>query len=405
MNVEFIKAINVLQEEKQIDKEELFQAIELSICNAYKKTNSNHNDNIMVHIDRETGDMDLIENLNIVDFVEDENLEISIWDAQDVDPGYQLGDVFIRHSTPQQLGRIAARNARQLIMQKIQEHERNMLFEKFVNLKDELVSSIVQRQYNDNVIVDLGDTTAIMRASEQISNESYDKGKRLKVYVVNVSTNHKGAQISVSRTHPGLVKRLFELEVPEIHRGLIDIIAVSREAGFRSKIAVQAVASNIDPIGACVGPKGLRVQNILNDLGNEKIDIIEYSKDVSTFIANALSPAKVQRIIVSKSDKKAIAIVEDSQQSLAIGREGQNVRLAAKLTNWKIDIKSESKFNELIAEEPDFEKEFIGETVVEKTLDEVLEISIDNKYDDALDQLIEDSNDENIDDDDIFSDF
>ena len=271
---------------------------------------------------------------------ENDHSQISLEKAREVDSNYDIGDFFRMEVRPRDFGRIAAQNAKQLIIQRIKEAERNIIYDDYLKRQDEIITGIIKRIEKGVVYVEVGKLEAAMLPSEQTAGENYSLNQRLKVYLLMVKKTTKGPQVNVSRTHPGLVKRLFESEVPEIFDGIVDIVSISREAGSRTKVAVKANDPSIDPVGACVGQKGVRVQNIINELQGEKIDVIKWSDNVEEYLSNALSPAKVVEIIPNKDEKTAVAIVDDYQLSLAIGKEGQNVRLAAKLTGWKIDIKS-----------------------------------------------------------------
>ncbi|URN86077.1 transcription termination factor NusA [Acetobacterium wieringae] len=339
MNQEFIRALDVIQEEKSIDKEELIQAIEAAITTAYKKNYGNAH-NVEISIDRENGDIQVFALKEIVEVPENDHSQISLEKAREVDSNYEVGDFFRKEVRPRDFGRIAAQNAKQLIIQRIKEAERNIIYDDYLKRQDEVLTGIIKRIEKGIVYVEIGKLEAVMLPSEQTTGETYTLNQRLKVYLLMVKKTTKGPQVNVSRTHPGLVKRLFESEVPEIFDGIVDIVSISREAGSRTKVAVKANDPSIDPVGACVGQKGVRVQNIINELQGEKIDVIKWSDSVEEYLSNALSPAKVVEIIANKDEKSAVAIVDDYQLSLAIGKEGQNVRLVAKLTGWKIDIKS-----------------------------------------------------------------
>mgnify|MGYP001421940022 CR=1 FL=1 len=262
----------------------------------------------------------------------------------------EVDDIVKIEITPKNFGRIAAQTSKQVVMQKIKEAEREVIYEEFVNRENEIVTGMIQRVSKNMVYIDLGKTEGVLPPSEQIENENYEQGDRIKVYILEVKKTTKGPQIILSRSHPGLVKRLFELEVPEIHDGVVDIYAISREAGSRTKLAVYSKDDNVDPVGACVGFKGSRVKAIVEELNGEKIDIVVWSKNVDEFISNSLSPSQVLKVEIDEREKSALVVVPDFQLSLAIGKEGQNARLAAKLTNWKIDIKSESQYKEEIGE-------------------------------------------------------
>ncbi|GAB6154510.1 transcription termination factor NusA [Desulfosporosinus burensis] len=342
MNMEFIEALHELEKGRGISAEILFEAIEAALISAYKK-NFGSLQNVRVLIDRLTGEFKVYARKTVVDVVEDARTQVSLEEARKLDPNYEFEDIVEYEVTPREFGRIAAQTAKQVVVQRIREAERGMIYDEFVNREGDIVTGVVQRYEQKNVIVDLGKVEAVLPAQEQIPGEMYQSFDRIKTYVVEVKKTTKGPQIMLSRTHPGLIKRLFELEVPEIHDGVVEIKGVSREAGARSKIAVFSRDSNVDPVGACVGPKGVRVQTIVTELKGEKIDIVNYSNDPQEFVANALSPAKVVAVYPKLNEKVAIVVVPDYQLSLAIGKEGQNARLAAKLTGWKIDIKSESQ--------------------------------------------------------------
>lgn len=342
MNMEFIEAIHELEKEKGISAEVLFEAIEAALISAYKK-NFSSLQNVRIQIDRLTGEIKVYARKTVSEAVEDPRSQISIEEAQKIDPNYTLEDIVEFEVTPREFGRIAAQAAKQVVVQRIREAERGMIYDEYINREADIVTGVVQRYEQRNVIVDLGKIEAVLPASEQIQGETYQPFERIKTYVVEVKKTTKGPQILLSRTHPGLIKRLFELEVPEIHDGIVEIKAVAREAGARSKIAVYSKDKNVDPVGACVGPKGSRVQNIVNELKGEKMDIINWSADPIEFVSNALSPAKVLGVYPKPEDKVTLVIVPDYQLSLAIGKEGQNARLAAKLTGWKIDIKNETQ--------------------------------------------------------------
>ncbi|HWQ88426.1 MAG TPA: transcription termination factor NusA [Desulfitobacteriaceae bacterium] len=342
MNMEFIEALHELEKERGISSEILFEAIEAALISAYKK-NFASLQNVRVHIDRQSGEFKVFARKTVVENTEDPRTQISLAEARQVDPNYNLNDILENEVTPRDFGRIAAQTAKQVVVQRIREAERGMIYDEYINREGDIVTGVVQRYEQKNVIIDLGKVEAVLAAQEQIPGETYQPFERIKTYVVEVKKTTKGPQIMLSRTHPGLIKRLFELEVPEIHDGIVEIKGVSREAGARSKIAVYSRDPNVDPVGACVGPKGNRVQAIVAELKGEKIDIVNYSLDYQEFVANALSPAKVIGVYPKADEKVALVVVPDYQLSLAIGKEGQNARLAAKLTGWKIDIKSESQ--------------------------------------------------------------
>lgn len=346
MNLELVGALNELERERGISKEILLEAIEAAILSAYKRGNERV-ENVRVDVSEKNGSIRVFAQKRVVEVVEDEANEISLDAAREIDPNYEVGSIVEIEETPRDFGRIAAQTAKQVVIQRIREAERSVVFEEYANREGDVVTGIVQRTEYRNVLVDLGKVEAILPPGEQMQKETYPHGARIKVYISEVRQTPKGPQVIVSRTHPGLLKRLFELEVPEIHDGIVEIMAVSREAGNRSKIAVKSNDLNVDPVGACVGPRGMRVQSIVQELKGEKIDIIEYSSDPERFVAKALSPARVIKVYINEEEKSARAVVPDHQLSLAIGREGQNARLAARLTGWKVDIKSEAQMAEL----------------------------------------------------------
>ena len=355
MNADFVKAIAQLGKEKGISPDILYNAVEEALITAYKK-NFGSSQNVRVSLNKETGEIHVYANKSIVEEVTDPLTELSVADAQKLDPRYQAGDILQEEVTPKNFGRIAAQNAKQVIVQRIREAERGMVYERYSDRENDIVTGTIQRIEGHNVSVDLGKAEGLLLPNEQIPHETYEYHERLKCYVVEVKKTSKGPQIMLSRTHPGLLKRLFELEVSEIQDGTVVIDSVAREPGMRSKIAVHSNNPNVDPVGACVGPKGIRVRNIVDELRGEKIDIVKYSEDPEEYVANALSPSKVVEAIADKSEKICRVIVPDYQLSLAIGKEGQNARLAAKLTGWKIDIKSESQAAEYRRQQADAEE-------------------------------------------------
>ncbi|BDG59399.1 transcription termination factor NusA [Caldinitratiruptor microaerophilus] len=345
MNAELIGALEQLEHERGISKEILLQAIEQALVSAYRR-NFGSAQNVRVHVDRETGDIKVYAQKTVVETVTDPRLEISLEEARTKDPSVQPGDVFEIEVQHRDFGRIAAQTAKQVVVQRIREAERGIVYEEFSSREGDIVSGQVARQdrATRTVFVDLGkNVEGILLAQEQIPGEKLVEGQTIKAYVIDVKKTSKGPTISLSRTHPGLLRRLFELEVPEIHDGIVEVKAIAREAGARSKIAVYSRVENVDPIGSCVGPRGMRVQNIVNELQGEKIDIVKWDPDPAVFVANALSPARVVSVDVDEAARIARVVVPDYQLSLAIGKEGQNARLAAKLTGWKIDIRSESQ--------------------------------------------------------------
>ena len=343
MNKEFIEAICALEKEKDISKDILIEAIESALVSAYKK-NYGTSQNVRVNIDRELGDIDVFMRKDVVEEVEDDMIEISLEEALEIDPRYEVGDVVEYQVTPRDFGRIAAQTAKQVVVQRIREAERGMIFDDYITRQGKIITGTVQRISNETIFVNMGKAEGILAATERVPGETYRINERIKVFIMDVKKTTKGPQVFLSRSHPGLVKRLFELEVPEIEDGVVEIKSIAREAGSRTKIAVYTEDENVDPVGACVGTRGSRVQNIVDELYGEKIDIITWSEDPEVLISNVLSPAKVEKVIIEDEEKTATVIVPDYQLSLAIGKEGQNVRLAAKLSGWKIDIKSHTQY-------------------------------------------------------------
>lgn len=346
MNQEFIQALKEIVGEKGISEDMLFETIEDALVAAYKKNYAKVAENVhnvKVTLDRENGEIHVYSQKKVVEEVYDDITEISLEDAKKINSIYQLDDMVDIEITPKSFGRVAAQAAKQVVVQRIKEAERSLIYSEFQEKEFDIVTGTVLRKDKGNVLIDLGRIEAILTPSEQIPGEDYVYNSRIKLYIVEVKNTTKGAQVVISRTHPGLVKRLFELEVPEIYNGIVEIKGIAREAGSRTKIAVYSNDENVDAMGACVGQKGIRVQNIVNELKNEKIDIIKWSKLPEEYIANSISPAKVVDVEINEENKSAQIVVEDNQLSLAIGKEGQNVRLAAKLTGWKIDIKSKSQ--------------------------------------------------------------
>lgn len=395
MNQEFIQALYEIEKEKGISKEVILDAIEAALISSYKK-NFGSATNAEVDMNRETGEIKVYSIKDVVEEVFDENAEMSLEDAKEIDPVYEVGDVVRMEATPLDFGRIAAQTAKQVVIQRIKDAERDVIYDEFIDRENEVITGVIQRINRNNVYVDLGKIEAILPPSEQIPNEEYEQNGRLKMLVLEVKKTNKGPQIILSRSHPNLVKRLFELEVPEIHEGIVDIHSISREAGSRTKIAVHSKDPDVDPLGACVGFKGSRVKIIVDELNGEKIDIIIWSNDMAEFIANSLSPSKVVDVIIDEVEKSAIVIVPDYQLSLAIGKEGQNARLAAKLTNWKIDIKSETQYKEEL-ENPASEEVEAEESQVVESDDENLELD-----EVSLDENVEET--EEINDDELVED-
>lgn len=342
MNSELLSALDDLERERGIDKEILFLAIESALISAYRR-NFASAQNVRVRIDRLTGATQVWAQKTVVAKVQDHRLEVGLDEARDIRPGSVEGDILEFEVTPKNFGRIAAQTAKQVIVQRIREAERGLIYEEFIGREGDIVTGLVQRAERGVVYIDLGRAEAIMMPSEQVSGERLRTNERIKLYVVEVKKTNKGPQILVSRNHTGLIKRLFELEVPEIHDGVVEIKGIAREAGARTKIAVWAEDPNVDPVGSCVGNKGTRVQAIVQELHGEKLDIIRWDSDPTVFVANALSPAQVSEVAVEPTTRVARVVVPDNQLSLGIGKEGQNARLAAKLTGWKVDLRPESQ--------------------------------------------------------------
>ena len=345
MNAEFIQALAQIEKEKGISKDILLEAVENSLVTTCKK-NFGAATEVKVIINRENGDMTVFSEKEVVEVVENDQTDIALEEALELNANYKVGDIVQQEITPRNFGRIAAQKAKQVVVQKIREAEREVLFNQYISKEKEVVTGIVQREVKDNIVINLGKIDAVMTRKEQIPGERYSINERVKVYVVEVKESTKGPKIYVSRTHPELIKRLFEQEVPEVHDGVVEIKSVSREAGSRTKIAVYSSNPDVDPVGSCVGHNGARVGLIVHELSGEKIDIIPWSETPEEFIAAALSPSKVVRVVVDDGEKSAKVVVPDYQLSLAIGKEGQNARLAAKLTGYRIDIKSETQAKE-----------------------------------------------------------
>ena len=406
----FMDALNLLIEEKGIEKEVFLDMLKESIAKAYKKNYLSSDANVRVEINEKTGKFRLFELRTVVDDLEDEDIELSLEEAQAINPKYQIGDVVETEADVEHIGRLAAIQTKQLFRQRIRETEKETLYNEFADKKDDIITGIVDRVEPNFAIINIGKTGAFLAGNKQIPGEKLVEGQHLKVYVSDVDRGTKGTQIVVSRTEPNFVKRLFELEVPEVYDGTVEIKAVSREPGERSKMAVYTSNENIDPIGSCVGPKGSRVKNVVDELNGEMIDIIIWSNDPVEFISNALSPSEVKYVSINEKDHSALVIVPDDQLSLAIGKRGQNARLAVRLTGWKIDIKSVSEAleNGLITLEEleskpapvdaSFEEQFAQEML--ENNDEVNDEEVIVKNDDEADETIE--VEEDYDDDDFY---
>lgn len=373
MNKDFILAIEELESERGIDKEELFEMIEMALVAAYKK-DYGATRNVNAYINRENGEISIYTSLKVVEEVEDEFMEMSLEEAQEIDADYEIGDEVEFVVTPEDFSRIAAQNVKNTLIQKLKEKEREMIYDEYIDRVGSIMSGIVQSENRGTLYISLGKTEGILPVKEQIPGERFSPGQRIKVYVMDVRKSNKGPQIFLSRSHPGLVQGLFEMEVPEIEDGLVEIKAITREAGSRTKMAVFSRDESVDPVGSCVGARGIRVQNVVDELYNEKIDIIVWDEDLETFIINVLSPSKVSSVEIDKIEQVARVIVPDDQLSLAIGRSGQNVRLAARICGFKIDIKSESVAKSELMEEKYLDEDEIEP--LEEIVDEASEESI-----------------------------
>ncbi len=378
MNKEFLDAFADLKKEKNLSDEEIIGAIKDSIENAYKKNYGASN--VRVEVDMENGDVTVLMGLEVVEEVEDDLTQISLEEAKEIYDEYEIGDVVEFEIDPKDFNRIAAQGAKQVFVQKNREAERINSYNEFISKKGQIVTGRVERINNGTMLVSFGRTEGRVPNSEQVRTETFKPGDRIKVYVMDVKKDSKGPQVLLSRSHPGLVRGLFELEIPEIADGTVEIKGIAREAGSRTKIAVYSRDENVDPVGACVGNRGARVQNITDELFGEKIDIIVWDEDPAVFISNVLRPAIVEGVYINEDEKSATAVVPEQQLSLAIGREGQNVRLAARVSNWKIDIKSNDQLREMgfafdeYEDADDMAHEPAGETaedqIIEETSDE-----------------------------------
>jgi len=382
MKSDFLLAITQLSAEKNLPRDVVLTAVEAALVSAYKKDNFATNQNIAVKINPNTGQVEVWAEKNVVAAPSDKRYEIALDEAKKVKRDIQIGDAIMVEATPHNAGRIAAQTAKQVILQRLHEAEHSAVFEEYADREGDVVSGVVQSFELGQVHIDLGRTEAILPASEQVRTERYRIGQRLKVLLLQVMRTNKGPRVVVSRSHPDLLRRLFELEVPEIYNGTVEIKSISREAGFRSKIAVAARQDGIDPVGCCVGLRGIRIQNIVSELNGEKIDVVMWNADNAVFIASALSPAHIVSVELHEEEQAATVVVPDKQLSLAIGKEGQNARLAAKLTGWRIDIKSSSVAEAQRLEEAKLatkaaaEKEEEAETIEEKAAAEEIPAEI-----------------------------
>jgi len=365
---EFLEAFADLQKEKNLSQEEIISAIKDSIENAYRKNYGASN--VRVEVDMEVGAVTVLMGMEVVEEVEDDMTQISLAEAKELYEDYEIGDIVEYEINPKDFNRIAAQGAKQVFVQKNREAERSNSYNEYIDKKGEILSGRVERINNGTILLSLGSTEGIIPNSEQVFNENFKVGDRIKVYVMDVKKENKGPQVFLSRSHPGLVRGLFELEIPEIADGTVEIKGIAREAGSRTKIAVYSRDENVDPVGACVGNRGGRVQNIADELNGEKIDIIVWDEDPAVLISNVLRPAIVEGVYVNEEEKSATAVVPEQQRSLAIGREGQNVRLAARVSGWKIDIKSNEQLKEMgfaFEEYEDDYEEIEHDEVVEDT--------------------------------------
>ncbi len=350
-STELISAMNELEKESGIKKDYLLDAIQTALVTAYKKNYDCEEENVKITMDRETGEIHIYSQKEVVEVPENEKTQISLENAKKIDAKYQIGDIVEQELVPKNFGRIAAGTAKQVIVQKIREASREFLYNEFNDKKGEIVSGIIQKADGGVVVVDLGRIEGIMTVKEQIPTEKYHVNDKIRACIIDVEKGQKGStQVMISRACNDFVRKLFELEIPEIYEGIIEIKSVSRDPGNRCKVAVYSQNPDIDPVGSCVGQKGIRIQNIIQELHGEKIDVIEWNEDPSIYISSALLPAQVMAVDIKEEEKFAQVIVPDEQLSLAIGKAGQNARLAAKLTNWKIDIKSETQFRKMFEE-------------------------------------------------------
>ncbi|GEK90896.1 transcription termination/antitermination protein NusA [Alkalibacterium kapii] len=370
MSKELASALETLEKEKGISKEIVIDALEAALVSAYKR-NYGTSQNVEVDFNEKKGTITVYQVKEVVEDVYDSQLEISLEEARERKKAYELGDKIKFEVTPKNFGRIAAQTAKQVIMQRMREAERSIIYNEYIEYEDDLMTGTVERQDNKFIYINLGKVEAVLSKRDQIENETYETHDRIKVYVSKVENSTKGPQVFVSRTHPNLIKRLFEQEVPEIYDGIVEIVSIAREAGDRSKIAVFSRDENVDPVGTCVGPRGARVQAIVNELHGENMDIVEWDKDPAVYIKNALNPAQVVDVQFDENQHSCIIVVPDYQLSLAIGKRGQNVRLAAKLTGFKIDIKSESDMEALSEESEELKDDAFLEALSENDPDAI----------------------------------
>ena len=396
-STELIMALEDLEKEKGIKKEYMLESIETALVTAYKKNFDVTADNVKITMNSQTGEIHVYAEYEVVEEVEDTKTQISVEEARNIDPKYVAGDVVSKELVPKNFGRIAAQTAKQVIIQRIREVSRDIIYNEFSERVGEIVSGIIQKADKSIVVLDLGKAEGVMPLKEQIPTEKYFVNKKIRACIAGVTRGAKGSlQITVSRANNDFVRKLFELEIPEIYEGLIEIKSVSRDPGKRCKVAVYSQNENIDPVGSCVGQKGIRIQNIINELNGEKIDVIEWNADPSIYIAEALLPAKVLAVDIKEEEKFAQVIVPDDQLSLAIGKSGQNAKLAAKLTAWKIDIKSESQFREMLEKaNSENEKENNAEATREIEENKVEELNSEVEEENKIAEVNETENLEN----------
>lgn len=388
MSKELVAAMQVLEEEKGISRSIIKEALESALVLAYKK-NYDQAQNVEVHFDENNGKISVYSVKEVVETNYDSMLEISLEEAIKLNRAYEIGDKIKFEVTPKDFGRIATQTAKHVIMQRIREAEREIIFAEFKEYEDEILTGTIERQDHRNVYINLGRVEAIMPVNEQIPQEQFEMDGRIKVYVSKVDKTNKGPQVIVSRAHQDFLRRLFEQEVPEIYDGIVEIMSIAREAGDRSKVAVRSRDSNIDPVGTCVGQRGQRVQSIVNELNGENMDIIEWDEDPAVFIRNAMNPADVVEVIFDEASHSCIVVVPDYQLSLAIGRKGQNARLAARLTTFKIDIKSETAYADYLLDQQDAEAEQLAEAEMASAVEVEVEPVSDQEIDELEDQELE----------------
>ncbi|MGX4686464.1 transcription termination factor NusA [Vagococcus sp. JNUCC 83] len=388
MNKEMLGALDALEREKGISKSIVIEALEAAMVSAYKR-HYGQAQNVEVEFDEKKGDVHIFSVKEVTEEVMDSQLEVSLKEALKINGAYEIGDMIRFEVTPKDFGRIAAQTAKQVILQRVREAERSIIYNEFSAYENEIMQGIVERQDNRYIYVNLGKIEAVLSKQDQIPNEVYQPHDRIKVYISKVENTSKGPQVYVSRSHPDLLKRLFEQEIPEVYDGEVEIISIAREAGDRAKVAVTAANKDIDPVGTCVGPKGQRVQAIVNELKGENMDIVEWNEDPAVFISNALNPAQVLDVIFEPNQRACTVVVPDFQLSLAIGKRGQNARLAAKLTGYKIDIKPESEWEKIAAENEEELIEEVLEANEELVVEDILEEAIEEIVEEATDDIIE----------------